>query len=995
MLAERRLTRGLFGLALVVASLVSAETAAPGIGPEVELDQLVHRSWNTEEGLPQSSVQSILQDRHGYLWLATQEGLARFDGVRFVLFDTRSSNPLPAANVLAILEVEDGLWIGTRGGGLSKLGWDGTIRTWGREAGLAGLQVQCLLADGDGLLVGTRGGGLQRFDPVTGRFSDPLGPIPSRMVVDLARDPDGSVWIGTEGDGVCRLREGTVECWGPDRGFPSTFVRAVAVDSRGRAWAGTHGGGLGYFEGGRWRFLTVADGLRSNRISALSVDATGTLWIGTGGRGCQRILAGRKPVLGEGHLLEEDWIEAFLTDREGNLWVGAETSGLHRFRASVFGMVRDRVGLPGQMARTVMEARDGSIWAGFSGKGLVRLQGRRVTRFGRSEGLPSEDVFSLYEDPRGRVWAGTYEGGLARIEGRRLRTWGPDEGLEYPTIWALAGDGADGVWAGTFGGGLYHIADRVREHLGRDDGLPSDLVRCLVRTADGALWIGTANGVARMADGHVEIPRGMEALSGITVFDVLEIPGGVLWLATNGDGLFRWDGRQLSHVGSQDGLDDGVVFRLLLDRTGAVWMTSNLGIRRVLLDVLESAATEKKLPLRVQWFGVPDGLATRECNGGSQPCGWAGSGDKLWFPTPEGLAVVSTRRAGLPNPTPVMVLETAEADGVPLARGRENDLPAGTDEIKVTYTALSFVAPEAMRFRYRLLGLDRRWTECGADRETSFSRLPPGRYRFQVQARNERSGWARPAAEVEFRIRPFLWQVPAFWAVMAAALVLLGFGLAQLSAARLRRRADELSQQVEDRTRDLLRMTLELEDANRRLETLSRHDPLTGLANRRHLDEEAARLLSEAAEAGEPVTLLMLDLDRFKAFNDRYGHQAGDRCLMTVAGVLGQMFRGRGRLASRWGGEEFVVLLEGVDEAEGQALAEAVRERVRAACLEHGTLPGGLGITVSIGVAFVVPWAGFELDSLLRVADAALYRAKENGRNRVETGKVETSPDHS
>ena len=297
----------------------------------------------------------------------------------------------------------------------------------------------------------------------------------------------------------------------------------------------------------------------------------------------------------------------------------------------------------------------------------------------------------------------------------------------------------------------------------------------------------------------------------------------------------------------EEGLFDEVVFRFLEDRTGDLWMTSNRGVARVSMVDLTAVAEGRKDRLSMEVYGPSDGLATPECNGGSQPAGWVAASGKVWLPTPRGLAVVQPERAVLPVPTPVMVLEGFTADGRVRDPRQAVVLPAGTREVSISFTALSFISPSRLRFRYRLEGLSDAWKDGGQAREVAYSRLPPGRYRFQVQARNRRSGWADPPAAVTFTVRAFLWQMPVFWAVSAVALVLLGFALAQGTAARLRRRADELRRLVEDRTRDLLHTTLDLEDANARLEELSQRDPLTGLANRRFMDERATALLEEAA----------------------------------------------------------------------------------------------------------------------------------------------------
>jgi diguanylate cyclase (GGDEF)-like protein len=369
-------------------------------------------------------------------------------------------------------------------------------------------------------------------------------------------------------------------------------------------------------------------------------------------------------------------------------------------------------------------------------------------------------------------------------------------------------------------------------------------------------------------------------------------------------------------------------------------------------------------------------MRNRECNGANHPAGWRGSDGRLYFPTVEGLVEVDPRRL-VTNPLPPpVVIESLVADGRAVAPRNGLVFEPGTESFEIQYAGLAFGVPERVRFRYKLENLDRDWVDVGSRRNAYYTRIPPGEYRFRVAAANEDGVWNEEGASLSFQLRPPFyrtWWFLALTALGAAAAILGGYRLRERQAQQ---REATLVRLVEQRTR-------ELEEANRRLERLSLVDGLTGLANRRRFDEALDSEWRRGCRARMPLSLMLVDVDEFKLFNDTYGHLEGDACLKRVAGALSACLSRAADLGARFGGEEFVAILPHASADEAARLAERLRERVLALAIPHSSSPVAGVVTVSVGCATAVPTEAERPDTLLASADSALYAAKRAGRNRV------------
>jgi ligand-binding sensor domain-containing protein len=774
-----------FGLGAIL--FFGGPRPAAGLDSNRAITQYGLDLWQKRDGLPQRSVSAIARTRDGYLWLGTEEGLVRFDGAKFRVYDSSNTPQLERPNVVRLLASrKGGLWVGTLGGGLV---WtDGeTFRRYTTRDGLSENTVSALLEDRDGSLwVGTFRKGLNHF--VGGRFVavSTRDGLSNDEIRALYQDEEGALWIGTRGGGVNRWRDGSAAVWTTANGLSNDQVTSLAGDGSGGVWIGTRRG-LDRWSGGRTAVMTDRDGLSNDEVISLERDRDGVLWVGTVTGGLNRLAGGHAAALTKKEGLPDDTVLAILEDEEGNLWVGTD-GGLSRLRAGPFLPVGTREGLPSDDVRPVLQTSKGELWVGTRGSGLSRRVGNSWKTYTHSDGLPSDRVWALHEDRAGDIWAGT-KGGLAHFHAGRWTAYTAAQGLAADLVFAITTDAAGDLWVGTVGG-LSRYRDGKFTNFGAADGLTNERVYALLAGSDGVLWIGTAGGgLDRMKDGR--IAPAIAASEAPFIFALAEEPDGAILAGTGNRGLMRLSGARLARVGKADGLFDDTVYTILDDGRGFLWMSSNRGVFRVSREAIVQFAAGQTGRVHSDVFGTADGMRESECNGGFQPAGWRGRDGTLWFPTVAGLASVDPGRLAGPRRDPGVRLEEVFADAERLSPGKPSRLAPGRDRLEFRYTGIDFHSPGAVRFRYRLAGYDSDWIDAGDRRAAYYTNLPAGSYRFQAAASSGGGRWVE-TRPYEITLQAHFYRTPWFAAIAGICIVL---GLAAIHRARMRsaRLASELA----------------------------------------------------------------------------------------------------------------------------------------------------------------------------------------------------------
>ncbi|MCM3878396.1 MAG: hypothetical protein NEA02_18505 [Thermoanaerobaculia bacterium] len=577
-------------------------------------------------------------------------------------------------------------------------------------------------------------------------------------------------------------------------GLPANRVNEILEGSDGNLWVATSGGLARVSEG---RATVITKGLEFSSINALRQDRGGTLWIGTT-RGLSRVRGAAVEALdaagGPPHGVV---VVCLLEDHEGSLWIGTDGDGLLRLRDAPIVTYGKRDGLTKEFVLAVLEDPHGTVWLGTRGGGVNRLKDGRMAALTKRDGLPHDSVSALTQARDGALWIGTGGGGIARLKDGRVRIYKVEDGLSSNLIRVLLEDRHGALWIGTSGGGLDRLDQGRVTVYSTADGLAGDTVVDLCEDRDGALWIGTTTGLSRLRDGTFKTFRETEGLS-YAVRALKADPDGTLWIGTSGGGLLRMREGRVSPVTARQGLYDDVVFAILDDGAGNLWMSCNRGIFRVARQELEEFFAGKRAAVTSAAYGESDGMKSAECNGGFQPSGWRGSDGRLWFATIRGVAVVDPRAIRVNREPPPVAFERVIVDGRDLGAGAGQAFAAGSRSIELDYAGLSFVSSERMRFKYRLEGVDTDWTDAGPRRAAYYTGLPPGRYVFRVIASNSDGVWNQTGATLPFSVQPFFWQTLWFYTLAGGLVLLAAATIFQIRVRSLRLREDELKRRVAD-----------------------------------------------------------------------------------------------------------------------------------------------------------------------------------------------------
>jgi ligand-binding sensor domain-containing protein/signal transduction histidine kinase len=755
--------------------------------------------WGTKEGLPQNSVITMIQTRDGYLWFGTLNGIVRFDGNQFTVFDESNTPGLNSSRIVKLFEdSKKNLWIGTetagaalvKGGKITSLDlgqgrregqlvsacedsiggvWlytkdgelgrykDGKVDVWHLQTGFS---QRAVIAEKSGRIWIGQDQILFSIDPKQVRNSEGL---PREEVVRIGKL---DFLLASKTGGQWRLADGVVQKWVENKlerswNYPwpnGTTVQAACEDQDGNLIVGTRLQGLFWFdENGNVRHLTKADGLSYNSVLSLHADNEGSLWVGTDGGGLNRVKRQVFTMLGASIGLT---VQSVAEEKDGGLWFSSNEEGVGFYKGGVLKNLESNMGALNRFAvHPLLLDHNQKLWAGTF-LGLFWLENEIFQR-PPGANILNQFVSALHEDRKGNIWAGT-QGGLGKWDGHDWKTFSTSDGLSANIVRAIADDAEGNLWIGTERGGLNCLCDGKFIAYQQTNGFPSDNISSLYVDAENVLWIGTL-----------------------------------------GSGLVRFHHEKWTHYTARDGLISNGIDYLTEDNQGCLWIGSNRGVMRVPKKALNDFANGTANFIPCRGFGKADGLPASECTSDSQPAACRTHDGILWFPTIAGLASVDPAQFHANTNPPRVLIESVLIERQELNRNsllfklpETIVIPPGKEHLEIEYSSLNLAAPNSARFKYRLQGHEKDWNDVGNRHVASYTKLSPGNYTFEVTACNEDGVWNETGASIAIVVQPPFWRT--WWFITVATLALLGMivGIVHfISTQKLQRELATLRQQ--------------------------------------------------------------------------------------------------------------------------------------------------------------------------------------------------------
>lgn len=759
-------------LSCVCAGVLAAHTYNGfGLDPSKEMYQYSHRVWQKKDGMPQNSVHAIVQTRDGFLWLATDEGLARFDGLQFTVYNTRNTPQFVNNQVRSLYEARDGtLWIGFVEGGIVSLS-SGTFTRFSKVRSFLTATIWNVFEDHSHMLWFCSPSGLLRFSPADSShavFTESSG-LPYINVLSVVEDTAGTILASTK-FGISLLKNGRFVRY-PSITSP---VRHLHRDDTGAIWFIADNKSVAKLNSDSTVTMScIPEGTNTAMVNTFYEDRAGTLWIGTAANGLVRCSRGKYSIFTSDDGLSSTSAESIFEDREGNLWVGTTGGGLNRFSNTKFTTYLPSSGPV--MVWSIYQDRAGTLWGGAESGVLLRLEkGKFVPAFSKAPQFANAPQAILL-DRSDVLWIGS-RSGVHRIPHWRKKILTPADYhvFDVGSVNAITEDAKGHIWFGTSKGLLsWENGKPQKVAIGKSD--VSNDVRAVYEDKRGDLWLCTStNGVIRMHDGSFFVYDSSKGMPSLHVMSVHEDDDGMLWFGTLNGGLVRWNGEKFSKLSYAQNIFDETIFSIQDDRLGNLWMSSNNGVFRVSKNDVNAAADGTLPAIRYDAYGMSDGMKSDECNGGFQNAGVTAQDGTLWFPTTVGYVMVNPQSLPMNRIPPSVVIEHFSADKKTIVPAAHVEIDPGAGVLEFTYAGLNFTAADKVRFKVLLEGFDAEWIDVGTRRFVSYTNIAPGSYRFRVIAANNDGVWNDTGASFAFVLLPHFYQTSWFYLLCVAGIALSG-----------------------------------------------------------------------------------------------------------------------------------------------------------------------------------------------------------------------------
>lgn len=936
-----------------------------------DLNEYFTETWTTRDGLPHNTINAITQTSDGYIWFATWEGVVRYNGRSFKIYERNENTGFADAGIHALAVRENGeLVVGGARGALHQY----AQKEWSDLSQPEAL-VTSIAEDRHGVLwVATQGHGVYRMENGQPKisFNQFRGPYATAFKVKDIQSL--GIVVGTA-EGLWVLSPSRMEVpdettsWGTLQGteeLSGLDIRDFLFTKDNRLLIATENG---LYSWQRGELSGPFDGTEGNTISNILLSQDGSLWIGSQDRGVYRLTGEDLQHYTVANGLPNNSVVSLFEDRENSIWVGTN-GGLIRFRSAPFRSYERVDGLSDDFVRGLVEGQSGRVYVATS-RGISCIDGEKVSECLDHPQLRSDSFLSVEQDRDGGLWMGTISNGVMHYANGEFKHYTEEQGLPDMDIRSIEATRDQGVWFGTVLG-LVQIEEGQTQSFTESDGLTDNFVMAVHEDQNGLIWVGTGNGVTLLERldevsfrlSQLEFPSSSDAQY---VFGLYERKASnEMWMATD-RGLLRVDmnNLEIGEVTKSDGLPFDKYFEVIEDHEGFLWLSSNRGIVRIPYAEARAIANREDERLTVEIFGESDGMSSAQANGGSGPSAIVEQSGRLLFATSKGVAAVWPTDLEIFDETqPPVVIEDVIVDGASVNWFEQLEFSPETQRVAIEFAGLGYIMPQRIQYRTKLMGFDETWVERGAQASSEYTNLAPGDYEFRVQANYPNSDEPWSEASIRFTLQASIWETKLFWALLGISAIGVLLLIYRWRLGELSRSQVKLKEQVKEKTQELERLAME--------------DILTELPNRRALDNLLHQEFNRAKRYQLNLSLAILDVDHFKLINDEYSHEIGDKALKKLAHVL-KSFGRDVDIVSRWGGEEFVVLLPDTPLDDAIAVCERLRRTI--ANTDCSEIASQLKMTVSIGLASSHQAEAAE--KLLSLADSALYEAKQSGRNKV------------
>lgn len=773
--------------------------------------------WTEDNGLPENSVRHLIMGADGYLWGATYEGVVRFDGIKFQIFDKSNIANLKTNLIYSICEDTQGnLWIGSNGGGATVRRRDGSSVLFSESKGeIASDVVRWVAPHKDGSVWLASEKGVNYFE---NSKMYRLDAFPSDATTNaIFVDSKGNVWVSSPDKGVFLFANKKLVRFFPqgEGGLMPGTTMMFAEDRNGNIWMACRGGLVRYDGTGISTFTNTGNKLVSDFFHSIYYDEReNVMWVGTMGAEIAMIdLQGNIRL----HFAKDESLDSsvntILKDNEGNIWYGVYKGGLRRLQKPKFTAYSTLNGLADDIAKVVCEGANGTMYIGTNNQGISVFNQGSFSNISSVSGLTKDNINALWYDRRGNLWVGTYHGHLNRISPQgKISVYDDKAGLTGDFISSIFEDSAGKLWIGSYGNGLYFMDnERIYPYITTqgDSSLAKGIIRCLHEDRQKRLWVGTNDGLFCIEKGTIKRYTTEDGLSYNMVVSIWEDnKTDCLLFGTRGGGITALRNGKFRKCTAENGLFNDVVYAILEDAKGTLWMSCNKGIftvsRKDLLTFIDGRVDK----ISCKAYGKADGMLSLQCNGGFSPAAWKARDGRLWFPTSKGVVVVDPSNLQINTRPPSIHIESVAFDNKSVSNfSRDTTLifDSRIDRLQFNFTAISLTGNEKVKFRYKLEGFDADWKDNNGNRFVYYTNLPYGDYTFRVTASNNDGVWNEEGTFIKISIPAPFWYQWWFYVIAFTAVSIVIAVYIRTREANLRRSKEKLEQLVQEKTEEIRR----------------------------------------------------------------------------------------------------------------------------------------------------------------------------------------------